>query len=77
MVNSTTSRHEFVINNKEVQFLIVKNTDAVHGREEVEEGDRGNRFVIGIPLQKQKPSTTMGISGDVYRPDDNSKFESR
>lgn len=77
VVNSRENRHEFVINNRGVQFLIVKNTDAVHGRSEVEENLRGGRLVIGIPLQKQKPSTTMGISGDVYRFGDNSKFESR
>jgi hypothetical protein len=77
VTNSEKNRHEFVINNRGVQFLIVKNTDAVHGRSEVEENLRGGRLVIGIPLQKQKPSTTMGISGDVYRFDENSKFESR
>lgn len=73
VANSEKNRHEFVVNNRGVQFLLVKNTDALHGRSEVEEDLKGGRLVIGIPLQKQKPSTTMRISGDVSRFDYNSK----
>ena len=73
VANSEKNRHEFVVNNRGVQFLLVKNTDALHGRSEVEEDLKGGRLVIGIPLQKQKPSTTMRISDDVSRFDYNSK----
>jgi hypothetical protein len=53
VVNSKNNRHEFVINNRQVQFLIIKNTEVLHGRDEVEESERGMRLVLGIPLFKR------------------------
>jgi hypothetical protein len=57
-VNSEKNRHEFVVNNRGVQFLLVKNKDALHGRDEVEEDNKGNRYVIGIPVYDEKPSAS-------------------
>ena len=50
VVNSKQNRHEFVLNNDEVQFLILKNKMGVHGREEVEKDEKGRRLVVAIPL---------------------------
>jgi len=53
VVNSKNNCHEFVINNRQMQFLIIKNTEVLHGRDEVEESERGMRLVLGIPLSKR------------------------
>ena len=50
VVNSQENRHQFVINNKCVQILFVKNLDSLHGRGEVEKG--ADRLLIGIPLNQ-------------------------
>ena len=73
IVNSKQNLQELGLSDEGVQYLILKNRDALHGRDEVEEDERGKRKIIGIPLQKQKPSTTMRISDNVYRVDENSK----
>jgi len=59
VVNSKQNRHEFVLNNDEVQFLIFKNEMGVHGREEVEEDEKGRRLVVAIPLTSKEPPSSI------------------
>ena len=70
VVNSQENRHEFVINNQGVQFLIVKNTEAVHGRGEVEESAEP-RLLIGIPLKQ--PASGVSAPIDSSRVDKQEK----
>jgi hypothetical protein len=58
VVNSKQNRHEFVLNNNKVQFLILKNQNGVHGRDQVEEDQRGHRLVVAIPLTSKEPPLT-------------------
>ena len=70
VVNSKKNRHEFVVNNNGVQFLVIKNTQAVHGRGEVEEDNKGNRYVIGIPIHPDKPPSSARTRMDFAKIED-------
>lgn len=54
VVNSRLNRAEFNLNDNGTQYLLIKNTEVMHGRDEVEEDLTGERLVIGIPLQEKK-----------------------
>ena len=75
VVNSKQKRHEFVLNNAEVQFLILKNKMGVHGREEVEEDEKGRRLVVAIPLTSKEPPSSIEAKTSV--PIDKSKEKSK
>ena len=58
LVNLEKNRDEFVMNNHEGQFLIVKNSEAIHGRDRVEDELLGKRLLIAFALRLQpKPSS--------------------
>ena len=58
LVNLEKNRVEFVMNNHEGQFLIVKNSEAIHGRDRVEDELLGKRLLIAFALRLQpKPSS--------------------
>jgi hypothetical protein len=61
VVNSKQNRHEFVLNNDEVQFLIFKNEMGVHGRDQVEENQKGRRLIIAIPLTSIRAQNSIPI----------------
>lgn len=66
VVNSKQNRHEFVLNNGEVQFLIFKNELGLHGRDEVEQDEKGHRLVVAIPLaSKESPFTSIEVQTSV------------
>lgn len=68
VVNSELNRCEFIFNNDGgVQFLVIKNKEAIHGRGPIEEKFMGQRSIIGIALQDQKPSTAIKISAETTK----------
>jgi len=61
IVNSKSNRHEFVLNQDEVQILFLKNLLGLHGRGPVEEDQEGLRKIIAIPLGYTHSSSSVQI----------------
>lgn len=68
LINLEKNRYEFVMNNQKGQFLIVKNRDAIHGRDSVEEELAGKRLLIAYAFQdQQKPSRVVRTKIDAVK----------
>ena len=67
IVNCKSNRHEFILNNNEVQFLLLKNIFGLHGRCSVEKSQKNLRQIIGIPLDYPYPSPSIQLRNSVDR----------
>lgn len=68
LINLEKNRYEFVMNNQKGQFLIIKNRDAIHGRDSIEEELVGKRLLIAYAFQdQQKPSRVLQTKIDAIK----------